>query len=188
MRLISLIAAAAALTMVFAGFQAQKNATCPVSGGAIDSAKAVKYTHNGKELAFCCGGCVTKFKADPAKYLKVQTASVKTEAKTAAKTDDCCAEGKTEAMKAECCAEGGQAKDACCAEPKTMEAKASAKPAAVMCAVHKTAVKDAKKSVTLAHNKQTLHFCTAACRDTFKKNPAKFMTAAKAPAKAPVKK
>lgn len=54
------------------------------SSGVVDSAKVcvvtgevlgeegppVYYTYLGKEYAFCCGGCVKKFKAEPLKYIK----------------------------------------------------------------------------------------------------------------------
>jgi YHS domain-containing protein len=49
----------------------EKALTCPVMGHAIkDKSKAVKYEHKGKTYYFCCEGCVKKFKADPAKYMK----------------------------------------------------------------------------------------------------------------------
>jgi YHS domain-containing protein len=54
------------------------------SSGIVDSAKVcvvtgevlgeegppVYYTYLGKEYAFCCAGCVKKFKAEPMKYIK----------------------------------------------------------------------------------------------------------------------
>jgi P-type Cu+ transporter len=43
----------------------------PVCGMSVNSAAAKHfYDHSGKKYYFCCAGCVEKFKADPAKYLK----------------------------------------------------------------------------------------------------------------------
>ncbi|OGV74123.1 MAG: hypothetical protein A3K19_27055 [Lentisphaerae bacterium RIFOXYB12_FULL_65_16] len=45
--------------------------TCVVSGEKLGGmGEAVKYDHNGREVRFCCKGCIDKFKADPDKYLK----------------------------------------------------------------------------------------------------------------------
>ncbi len=46
---------------------AKPQATCPVSGGAID--KAAFVDHEGQRVYFCCPGCIAAFQADPAKYL-----------------------------------------------------------------------------------------------------------------------
>ena len=40
---------------------------------AVDPATAKHSSdHNGKTFYFCCGGCKTKFDADPAKYVAAQ--------------------------------------------------------------------------------------------------------------------
>ena len=39
---------------------------CPVTGEEIDPSKQLE--HDGEKIAFCCGGCIKKFKKDPAKY------------------------------------------------------------------------------------------------------------------------
>ncbi|MGB5071684.1 MAG: heavy metal translocating P-type ATPase [Flavobacteriales bacterium] len=45
----------------------------PVCGMAVDPATAKHSSdHNGKTFYFCCGGCKTKFDADPAKYVAAQ--------------------------------------------------------------------------------------------------------------------
>jgi len=62
--------------------------TCPVSGDALDSAdmggKPIDYlytqtnpdgTKTQRLVRFCCGDCVTKFKKDPEKYLKIVDAA-----------------------------------------------------------------------------------------------------------------
>ncbi|TDU81014.1 YHS domain-containing protein [Prosthecobacter fusiformis] len=45
------------------------NTECPVKEGKPVKAELTT-THKGKEIAFCCKGCVNKFKADPEKYEK----------------------------------------------------------------------------------------------------------------------
>ena len=35
-------------------------------------------THEGREVRFCCAGCVPKFKAEPAKYLAMLDAAKST--------------------------------------------------------------------------------------------------------------
>jgi len=45
--------------------------TCVVSGEKLgEMGKPYIYTHEGREVRFCCKGCLKDFKADPAKYLK----------------------------------------------------------------------------------------------------------------------
>jgi YHS domain-containing protein len=44
-------------------------ATCPVSGQKL-GAEAVVKEFDGREVRFCCGGCVGKFEAAKAEYLK----------------------------------------------------------------------------------------------------------------------
>lgn len=39
---------------------------CPVSGNTTDPKVTIE--HAGSQVSFCCGGCVDKFKAEPAKY------------------------------------------------------------------------------------------------------------------------
>jgi YHS domain-containing protein len=40
--------------------------TCPISGGPID--KSVSVDYKGGKVYFCCGGCISKFKSETAKY------------------------------------------------------------------------------------------------------------------------
>lgn len=43
--------------------------TCPVSGEKLGGkGDPVKFVHEGREVRFCCAGCVDKFKKDPAGY------------------------------------------------------------------------------------------------------------------------
>ncbi|MEN3942651.1 YHS domain-containing protein [Prosthecobacter sp. SYSU 5D2] len=45
------------------------NTECPVKEGKPVKAELTA-KHGGKEYAFCCKGCLGKFKADPEKYIK----------------------------------------------------------------------------------------------------------------------
>ncbi len=45
------------------------NTVCPVSGEAIEAGSPT-IEHEGKLVALCCPGCESKFKKDPAKFMK----------------------------------------------------------------------------------------------------------------------
>jgi Cu+-exporting ATPase len=47
----------------------------PVCGMTVDPANAVRLEHEGTKVYFCCQGCVTKFQAEPAKYLQPKQAA-----------------------------------------------------------------------------------------------------------------
>ncbi|MCI0511671.1 YHS domain-containing protein [candidate division KSB1 bacterium] len=47
-----------------------ETAVCPVTGETVEKTeKALKYNYNGADYFFCCDNCLTKFKADPEKYV-----------------------------------------------------------------------------------------------------------------------
>lgn len=51
--------------------------TCVVSGKALGSmGDAIVYEHKGREIRFCCKGCITMFKKDPKKYLQITDAAI----------------------------------------------------------------------------------------------------------------
>ena len=44
--------------------------TCMISGDKLgDMGEAYVYEYEGREIKFCCEGCVKDFKKDPAKYI-----------------------------------------------------------------------------------------------------------------------
>ena len=46
--------------------------TCVVSGDKLgEMGDPFVYAYEGREIKFCCKGCVKDFKKDPAKYLKM---------------------------------------------------------------------------------------------------------------------
>ncbi|GMV92974.1 MAG: hypothetical protein AMXMBFR82_27520 [Candidatus Hydrogenedentota bacterium] len=45
--------------------------TCPVSGEELGAKlESVVMQHEGREVRFCCEGCISKFQEEPGKYLK----------------------------------------------------------------------------------------------------------------------
>jgi YHS domain-containing protein len=51
--------------------------TCPVSGEALGSmGEPVVYSHEGREIRFCCQACVEPFQKEPAKYLQAVDAAM----------------------------------------------------------------------------------------------------------------
>lgn len=48
---------------------------CLLMGDGVDKDSA-SFVHQGQEFRFCCKGCITKFKKDPDKYVKMLAAEV----------------------------------------------------------------------------------------------------------------
>ncbi len=66
--------------------------TCPVMGGEVR--KDIYADHDGKRVYFCCNGCVSTFKSDPAKYIKkLEDAGVTIEKAPAGSTKESEAKG-----------------------------------------------------------------------------------------------
>lgn len=60
--------------------------TCLVSGEKLGTmGKPYVFTYEGREIRFCCKGCMKDFKKDPAKYLKKLDDAAKAAADKAAK-------------------------------------------------------------------------------------------------------
>lgn len=57
--------------------------TCPVSGGKLGSmGDPILYDHNGRDIRFCCAGCIKKFESEPAAYIqKIDTAIIEQQKK-----------------------------------------------------------------------------------------------------------
>lgn len=84
-------------------------ATCPVSGEKfVPTADSPRVTHEGKEYVLCCGGCVKKFNAEPAKYAAGAAAS--DAPCTGADCKDCAGKG--------CEGKGGKDCGTCCPKCK----------------------------------------------------------------------
>lgn len=64
--------------------------TCPVSGGKLGGmGDPFVYEHEGREVRFCCKGCLPKFQKDPAKYLKAIDAKIIAQQEAHYPTDKC---------------------------------------------------------------------------------------------------
>src|SRR5512142_1342962 len=71
---------AASIIAPFSGFAADKKGeklkpyplkTCIISGDKLgEMGQPFVYVHEGREIKFCCKGCLKDFKKDPAKYVK----------------------------------------------------------------------------------------------------------------------
>jgi hypothetical protein len=73
-----------AAAMAFA--EGKPQTTCPVMGGKIN--KELYVDAEGFRIYVCCGGCIGKIKADPAKYLKqLKAEGVELEKAPAARKD-----------------------------------------------------------------------------------------------------
>jgi len=58
--------------------------TCMISGDKLgEMGDPYVYEYQGREIKFCCEGCVKDFKKDPAKYIKIMEEA---EAKAAKKS------------------------------------------------------------------------------------------------------
>ncbi len=65
-------------------------AVCPVTGEPLGSmGKPYIYKHEGREVRFCCKGCVDKLTAEPSKYLSKLDAAVIAQQKDAYPLDYC---------------------------------------------------------------------------------------------------
>jgi YHS domain-containing protein len=51
--------------------------TCPVTGAKLGAmGKPVIHNYKGREVRFCCSGCIAKFDKEPDKYLKLMDATI----------------------------------------------------------------------------------------------------------------
>jgi YHS domain-containing protein len=70
-------------------------ATCPVTGAALGSMGApIVKKYDGREVRFCCAGCVSSFEADKEAYFKKIDAAVINEQKKSYPLDTCLVSGQ----------------------------------------------------------------------------------------------
>jgi Cu+-exporting ATPase len=117
-------------------------ATDPVCGMTVDPANAASVEHEGTKFYFCCQGCVTKFQAEPAKYLQPKQAAplIQLSAKEDPKADYTCPM-HPEVHKA---GPGSCLKCGMALEPATIEVPASRTE--YTCPMHPQIVRDAPGS------------------------------------------
>jgi YHS domain-containing protein len=146
------------------------NKICPVEGGEVDP--EVTVTHKGQVVAFCCAGCDTEFKKDPAKYLAIIAKDPKNKAEGEDKGD---AKGEGDAKHDKDDHDHGDAeKGEGKAEEK--EAKLNAK-----CPVSGD---DADPKMTVDYKGKTVAFCCEDCAKDFEKSPKKYLASLEAQEKA----
>jgi len=70
MKTIAIMLTALLVTLLASGQEKEltPQTTCPVSGEKIVKSAFVDY--QGQRIYFCCKGCVSKFEADPEKYME----------------------------------------------------------------------------------------------------------------------
>src|ERR1035437_8008004 len=117
-------------------------ATDPVCGMEVAPANAATMEHEGTKFYFCCQGCATKFRADPAKYLEPKQAAplIQLISKEGSKTDYTCPM-HPEVHKA---GSGSCPKCGMALEPATIEAPSSRTE--YTCPMHPQIVRDAPGS------------------------------------------
>jgi YHS domain-containing protein len=91
-----------------AGKAAAGEVTCPVSGkNFTPTADSPRATHEGKEYVFCCGGCASKFAADPAKYAAAAGADAPCSGADSKDCGSCCPKCKDGCKDCPKCKEAG---------------------------------------------------------------------------------
>jgi YHS domain-containing protein len=171
-------------------------ATCPVSGQKLGSmGDPVVYRHEGREIRFCCGGCVDPFKKESAEYLE--------------KIDAKIVEQQVDRYPLETCVVSGQKLGEmgdpynyvyknrlvrfCCGGCK---GQLKAEPAKFIKKLDEAVVEEQKENYPLetcvvsgqklgsmgdpveyVHANRLVRFCCAGCTDSFEKEPVKYMTA-----------
>jgi len=114
----------------------------PVCGMTVDPAKAASVEYEGTKTYFCCPGCATRFRADPARYLKMKqdVPAIQVLAKDEATADYTCPM-HPEVHKA---GPGSCPKCGMALEPSTIEAPSSRTE--YTCPMHPQIVRDAPGS------------------------------------------
>jgi Cu+-exporting ATPase len=120
-------------------------ATDPVCGMTVDPAKAASVEYEGTEVYFCCQGCATKFRADPAKYLQPKQAVplIQLTTKKGAKADYTCPMHPD----VHNAAQGSCPKCGMALEPATIEAPASR--TLYTCPMHPEILRDAPDACSI---------------------------------------
>jgi YHS domain-containing protein len=171
-------------------------ATCPVSGQKLGSmGDPVVYEHEGREIRFCCGGCVEPFKKESAEYLKKIDAKIVEQQVDRYPLDTCVVSGEK-------LGEMGDPYDyvhknrlvrLCCPGCKS---RFQADPAKYIEKIDQAVIKKQKEDYPLetcvvsgqklgamgdpvdyVEANRLVEFCCPGCISTFEKNPLKYMTA-----------
>jgi len=123
---------------------------CVVSGEKLGGmGDPVKYDYKGRTVMFCCGGCINKFEAEPAKYIAVLDAAVASAASTKAKQT---------------------------AAADTMKAKPATKLTELdWCIVSGEKLGDMGKPIAYKWKDREMEFCCKSCVKIFEKQPLAYI-------------
>ena len=161
-----------------------QNKTCPVMGGKVN--KNTSTIHDGKLIYFCCPGCPSEFKKDPAKYMS-RLEGARQRKLPVVQYDKCPVMGAKVSLDYYalhngkvyffCC-------PACIGEFKKDPAKYTVDlPPYITdlknqtCPVMGNATNE---SITLLHDDKIIRFCCPGCPSLFKSDPEKYMGKLKA--------
>jgi Cu+-exporting ATPase len=123
----------------------------PVCGMTVQPATAAgSHLHEHKTYYFCCQGCLEKFRADPARYLRPSTATPETEIGPRGGTP----------------------------LPMLAPPASSEKTAGVIDPVCGMTVDPARAAGSHTHQGKTYSFCSQDCRDKFRADPQRYLNPA----------
>lgn len=167
---------------------------CIISGEKLGSmGKPVILNHEGRELRLCCGGCIERFRAEPAKFVKSLDERIVTSELMHYEVDTCIvAGGRLGSMGAPvnfvyrnrlvrfCCAaciptfESDPAKFLAALDRQIIERQSAAYPLAT-CVVADSRLGSMGDPVDHVYGNRLVRFCCASCIPGFEKEPGTFM-------------
>jgi YHS domain-containing protein len=140
-----------------------KQTTCPVMGGPIN--KEIFADYDGKRVYFCCAACLETFNKDPEKYIK------KLEDQGVV-LDKAPGEVWTCSMHPQIRQSGPGKCPVCGMDLVRVENEAAAVKAQTTCPVTGNPI---DKKYYADHSGKRVYFCSAACLETFSKDPEKYI-------------
>jgi len=133
---------------------------CIVSGEKLGGmGDPVKYDYKGRTVMFCCGGCIKKFEAEPAKYIAALDAAIAASVKPAAQkaSTDSTADSTVATV------------DSVAAKPMTRVEKLD------WCIVSGEKLGEMGKPVAYKWKDCEMTFCCKGCVKEFEKTPAAYL-------------
>ncbi|MFA6241942.1 MAG: hypothetical protein WC655_13490 [Candidatus Hydrogenedentales bacterium] len=173
--------------------------TCPVSGQKLGSmGDPVIKVHEGREVRFCCNGCVSKLEKDPAALFKTVDEKMVEQQKASYPLDTCIVSGDKLTAEATTFVFGNRLFLLCCKDCEAAIKKEPAKffekldnavkekqgPAYALttCPVSGKAIEG--KGVEHVAANRLVRFCCDGCTKQFDKDPAKYLSMLDKPAEA----
>jgi YHS domain-containing protein len=164
--------------------------TCIVTGAKLGSMGApVVYDYEGREIRFCCQGCVRKFEADPEAYVKKMDEAIIAREKPAYPLETCVVTGQRLGSMGDpvdyiyenhlvrfCCAGCVKAFEKEPAKYMAMLDEARVTPYPLdTCIVSDAKLGSMGEPVALVYEGQEVKFCCAGCIGAFKNDPDTYM-------------